>query len=130
MRIGSSRITTVVLFLAGVFIAVPPLFAGGAQHPCAVEVKQFCADVQPGKGRIAQCLARNGASLSSACREHLASARKGRQAFREACGDDFFRFCWDEKPGKDRIAACLRRHETELTADCKAKVAGAKRPWK
>lgn len=39
---------------------------------CGPDVRSLCGGVQPGGGRIAQCLARNAASLSPACRSVLA----------------------------------------------------------
>lgn len=38
---------------------------------CGGDVRSLCGRVTPGEGRIAQCLASNGASLSPACREVL-----------------------------------------------------------
>jgi hypothetical protein len=39
---------------------------------CGPDVRSLCGGVQPGGGRIAQCLAGNAASLSPACRSVLA----------------------------------------------------------
>jgi cysteine rich repeat protein len=39
---------------------------------CGGDVRTLCAGVAPGGGRIAQCLATNAASLSSACKDVLA----------------------------------------------------------
>jgi hypothetical protein len=39
---------------------------------CGGDVRSLCGGVQPGGGRIVQCLARNAGSLSPACRDVLA----------------------------------------------------------
>ncbi len=44
-----------------------------ANHPCAGDVKSFCAQIQPGGGRIHGCLEQNMAKLSQACQRKLAS---------------------------------------------------------
>jgi hypothetical protein len=39
---------------------------------------------------------------------------------REACKADVEKFCKDIKPGGGRIIACLKGHEAEVSAGCKA----------
>jgi cysteine rich repeat protein len=39
---------------------------------CGADIRSLCADVQPGGGRIAHCLASNAGSLSPACKDALA----------------------------------------------------------
>jgi hypothetical protein len=39
---------------------------------CGADIRSLCAGVQPGGGRIVQCVASNAASLSPACKEVLA----------------------------------------------------------
>ena len=45
-----------------------------------------------------------------------------------ACKADVEKFCKDVKPGEGRIIACLKTHEAELSAECKAKGLEAKGP--
>jgi hypothetical protein len=48
------------------------------QAACGQELQQFCAGVQPGQGRLIQCLAgRPGGDLSPACKLFVAQARPG-----------------------------------------------------
>ena len=45
---------------------------------CGQELQQFCSGVQPGQGRLVQCLAdRLGGDLSPACKVFVAQAREG-----------------------------------------------------
>src|SRR5262249_25901493 len=39
---------------------------------CGADIRSLCAGVQPGGGRIVQCVASNAASLSPACKDVLA----------------------------------------------------------
>ncbi|MCC8963281.1 hypothetical protein H8A95_13410, partial [Bradyrhizobium sp. Pear76] len=39
---------------------------------CGADVRSICGGVQPGGGRIVQCLATNAGSLSPGCRDVLA----------------------------------------------------------
>jgi hypothetical protein len=42
------------------------------------------------------------------------------------CKDDVKKFCGSVKPGGGAIVECMLKHEAELTAPCKAKVAERK----
>jgi Cysteine rich repeat len=48
------------------------------RQACAADVKQFCGDVQPGGGRLVQCMRDNAAKLSSGCRDALQAAQAER----------------------------------------------------
>jgi len=43
-----------------------------------------------------------------------------------ACDADIQKFCKDVTPGGGRLVSCLREHESELSADCKASLARGK----
>jgi class 3 adenylate cyclase len=43
----------------------------------AADVKQFCADVKPGEGAIADCMKSHAADISDDCKEALAKAEAG-----------------------------------------------------
>lgn len=46
-----------------------------AKDACHDDVQKVCKDVQPGGGRIVQCLKQHEGELSPACKEHLAKPR-------------------------------------------------------
>jgi hypothetical protein len=54
---------------------------GKGRHPgrkaCHQDVKKFCGDVQPGEGRIIQCLKQHTQELSPACAEQM--ERRGKR---------------------------------------------------
>jgi Cysteine rich repeat len=49
---------------------------------CQSDVRQFCTGVNPGAGRIAQCLKQHESELSSTCKAELAPARSMRRSNR------------------------------------------------
>jgi len=46
---------------------------------CAPDLKQFCPNVSPGGGRIAECLRENFERLSPACKEAIKTARANKK---------------------------------------------------
>src|SRR5512143_340893 len=42
-----------------------------AATQCKADLKAFCSQVQPGEGRLLQCLDKNSAKVSSACKQAL-----------------------------------------------------------
>ncbi|MFG1463969.1 cysteine rich repeat-containing protein [Xanthobacter sp. DSM 24535] len=52
--------------------AAPPAVQA-AQQACRTDAQKLCASVQPGGGRIVQCLREQQGQLSEACRTALAS---------------------------------------------------------
>jgi Cysteine rich repeat len=61
-------------------------FAGGAhaqdrkglREACMGDAKKFCSGIQPGGGRIVQCLRSHDAELASACRDGLTAIKAAR----------------------------------------------------
>ena len=60
--------------------APAPAPAEPVRTACAADFKKLCSDVQPGGGRIRQCIAAHKDELSQGCRDALAQARAHRQA--------------------------------------------------
>jgi hypothetical protein len=46
------------------------------KEACDPDVQKFCANVQPGQGRIRRCLRAHEAELSAGCKSEVAAARK------------------------------------------------------
>ncbi len=95
---------------------------GPGNGPCAEDAAKFCKEVQPGGGRILNCMKEHENDLSPACKQHIAQVKERVKEAQAACQDDVMRFCQDVKPGGGRIIRCLKEHESELSPDCKAKV--------
>ena len=126
-------ITAAVVCAASLFAA--SLFSAGAvaadqqgrRDVCRADVERLCKDVQPGGGRIAQCLKDNEASVSAECKEHMAQMRERMHQhmkdFDEACKADVEQYCKEVQPGQGRMMRCLRDNEGKLSASCKEQIA-------
>ncbi len=127
------RFKPVLLLLSVVGLATGPLAmaqtagpnapkpaATAKRGPCHYDIQKFCKDVQPGAGRVQQCLTQHEAELSAACREARAQARQRVEKFHQACDADVQKFCKDVKPGGGRVVKCLKANEAQLSPACKA----------
>lgn len=86
--------------------------------PCRADTEKYCKDVQPGQGRILQCMKQHETEFSTACKNHIAASREKTQEFIHACKPDAQKFCNGVKAGKGRIYHCLKQHKAELSANC------------
>jgi len=115
-----------VLALLGAGLALA-FHVAAAQQPCAEDAKKFCSDVRPGGGRVVQCLNKHDAELAPACREQLAAAKARVKEFVQACKADSEKYCKSVEVGSGRVLRCLKSHEADLSAECKAQLEQAQR---
>ena len=87
---------------------------------CEDDIHSYCADVQPGQGRVLRCLAAAAPSLAPACREVIRGAQEKAAEFRKACGRDARKLCKGIEPGEGRILACLQSRKADLSPACQA----------
>ncbi|QXP82671.1 cysteine rich repeat-containing protein [Methylococcus sp. ANG] len=123
--IGRLKRIALLVFLAGAW-AVP---GHAAPHPlpCSDEIARYCKNLGLGGGRIQNCLKEHQARLSPACRSGLESALARHREIQAACGADVERLCGDVRPGKGRVAACLREHHRQVSSACKDTLAAARK---
>lgn len=88
--------------------------------PCKDDVEKFCKDIKPGGGRIWACLKSHESELTAACTERMAQSREKGKEFVKACSADAKKLCKGIPRGKGRVVSCLKSHEAELDAPCKA----------
>merc|ERR1712070_690470 len=98
---------------------------------CTEEVTKFCADIEPGSGRVHQCLMTHQKELSPKCaeaEEKLNVIQSGnvllRPGFTKACSEEMTVYCKGVKAGKGRMFRCLQANvaKVEFSASCKAQV--------
>ena len=83
---------------------------------CAVDVKKFCNDVQPGEGRVITCLINHKDQLGDACIQFL-YPKQPRGS--ESCTHDVKKFCNKLQPGAGRVITCLIDNEAKLSDACR-----------
>lgn len=93
-------------------------FAQGA-GACAGDIEYFCPSVQPGGGRMSQCLIQHKQQLSPSCKIHIAEVIEQLKEVHQACEDDIMVLCPGVQPGGGRIAQCLKANKAWLSAECK-----------
>lgn len=129
---AAARSVLAILFIMGFIAAVNnTVSAQQGTGPCKEEIAKFCKEVQPGRGRIAQCLKGHESELSPACKKRLARANEKndkRQEFRQACKNDIEELCKGVKPGGTRILRCLKEQVNQLSPACEDRVAEMNTP--
>jgi hypothetical protein len=101
---------------------------GPAQQemPCAEETRTFCADVQPGGGRILQCLKANEGKLSQACTHRIQDLQTMVGGPLGACRDDWVANCYHPRASTSRqaVVQCLQAHQAKVSAGCQKALQG------
>ena len=116
-KLQSGRLAAVAGMLClSVALCAP---AEEVDKPCVADAKKLCKDVQPGEGRIAQCMKDHEKELSPACKANIKKMKEKAKEVAEACQGDAEKLCKDVEPGKGRILRCLKYHEGDLSAACK-----------
>ena len=93
---------------------------------CKKEIKSYCKDVTPGKGRILACLYAHGDKLSGRCEYALYDAAVQLQRAVTAlayvaneCDQDLEMYCAGVPAGKGRLLACLEKNDPKVSDRCK-----------
>ena len=93
--------------------------SNGFRQICREDAKKYCADVQPGGGRIKNCLMDHSQELSQNCYDVLAKMKQETgNGFGQFCREDAKKYCTDVQSGGGRIKNCLMDHSQELSQDC------------
>ncbi len=121
--------TAAILGLAAPALAqdtTPRAAIRGAVMACMPSAMTYCSGVEPGDGRVLDCLSARRASLPETCRVGVDRVSTIRSAVR-ACWPDAARLCAAVEPGGGRIAACLRENQPALGESCRGALGAADR---
>ena len=126
---------------------VPWSQAARFRMDCGQDLRRFCYGVQPGEGRLIQCLSSHRNELSPACISRLAAARPTlgvvppsqntqssdlpsanpptgyavtASALRASCGPDVQKLCAGVPRENGGVVKCLSSHRMELSPTCDA----------
>ena len=91
-------------------------------------MESYCKDVEPGEGRVHQCLRFNKDKLTDKCRNEemkLAAVEyrdiRLRPKLNKLCSEEKVVYCKDIKPGKARVIKCLMENmaQPNFGEECK-----------
>jgi hypothetical protein len=113
-----SRTSILPLGIALLFVAGTTAIAQPAPRPCAIDIKAFCTNVEPGEGRVAACIKEHIGDFSPTCKARLIRAIA---AVRE-CAADVKGQCGGAGRSNKDAGACLREALPNLSNLCKAAI--------
>ena len=111
---------TSALFLAAMLLLPPSMASAELAGACLKDAKAMCPGVEPGGGKIRDCLKTHIKDLSDECKEVLVKAVNVK-----ACADDVKQHCADIKAGEGRLEACMKSHVADLSDACKVALVNA-----
>lgn len=98
---------------------------------CRQDVDQFCDMVEPGEGRVHQCLRDNREKISEACAAEELKLEKIESESTELqprlnklCSEERTVFCSSVKPGRGRVFKCLQENmaKPDFSTSCRTEV--------
>ena len=106
--------------VCGLLCGALPHAVRAQELPCTEEIRTLCANVQPGGGRILQCLKANEAKLSPACTGRVNELQAAVGGPLGACRDDWAALCYHPRASTDRQAMlqCLQANRAQVSAGC------------
>ena len=112
--------TTSSRFIAAMLLLPCSMASAEVTGACLSDAKALCAGVQPGGGKIRDCLKSHVKDLSDGCQAVVLKAVNAK-----ACAADVKQFCADTKPGEGRVEACMKTHVADVSDACKVAMANA-----
>ena len=101
--------------LAAMLLMFSPQVASAQDaRPCKADREKFCAGLQPGDGKLRECMKQHEAELSPECKERQEAWKK----VRVNCKSDEEKFCADAGKERGAMTKCLESHASELGQAC------------
>ena len=88
------------------------------EGPCSNDLKSYCARVQPGEARVADCLAAHFREITPSCRGLITAARNKFDGMTEACKTDAEKLCKGVPYREGRVLSCLKVRQADLGPAC------------
>lgn len=114
-----------VLFAAAPAFAAQPSVIDQLRDACGDEVRDLCANVTPGDGRVIACLYANEDQVSPRCNfvlyesaPELGNLIAAMTQMANACRADIQALCADFERGGGGIGHCLQLHRAQVTPEC------------
>ena len=103
----SARIAITSSLCLAAMLLLPSSMASSIEltGACLKDAKAQCPGVQPGGGKIKDCLKTHIKDLSDDCKAVLLKVVNAK-----ACAADAKQFCADVTPGEGRLEACMKAH--------------------
>jgi hypothetical protein len=107
-------------------LVVQATLANADERPCRTDIEKFCPDVNPGGGRMVECLQKHREELSPECKVRGQQVRERIEEAHETCKEDVSKYCGEVRPGEGHILTCLRSHDKDISPDCRASIKPAR----
>jgi hypothetical protein len=116
----TTRIAITSSLFLGILLLPCSMASAQVTGACVNDVQAHCAGVQPGGGRIKECIKGHLKDLSEGCQAVVLKA-----ATAKVCEADVKDKCAGIEPGEGRIEACMKMHVADISDACKVGLANA-----
>jgi hypothetical protein len=119
-RVGLLLVTTLFLMSFSNVAYADHKKGGHGGTACKADIQQYCAQVEPGEGRIVACLKQHQSQLQALCQEKLPQMERVQQ-MKQTCQVDREKFCPKAERGKP-ARACMKKNYDLLSASCRTAI--------